>query len=359
MKNGLDRRTVLKGTAALALAGATGGLANRAPGAAAMPLDRVPYGVALRADRVAEDADLRRAVLADCDWITPEIDFKWNALEYRQGQWWFERADALTDFARANGKALRGHTLLWDQSTPDWAKAELAERRDWRLIQRWFATVLGRYGEQAVEWDVINEPIDTETGTAGLRRNCFHRAFGPEYIGRALHLAHARAPSARLLVNEYSLEYANPVERDRRRALLRLAEALLAEGAPLHAIGLQAHLDLAKGPLDATGIAEMLREIADLGLDVTVTELDVREADRNLPVARRDRAIADEVAGYLDIVNASGALRGVVTWGMSDQDSWLQGDGPLHRALPRDAELTPKPMHTVLRRAVEGGPSHG
>lgn len=353
----LHRRDLLRVACAapvLLAAKATGGSRRLTEVAGAGRL----YGAAVRPDQLAADQALSRAVLADCAWLTPEIDWKWNALEYRRGDWWFERADALVAFARTHGKALRGHTLLWDQSTPDWAKAEMAERRDWRLVERWVAAALGRYGDVASEWDVVNEPIDTENGADGLRRTCFHGAFGPGYIARALHLARQHAPHTRLIINEYGLDYTNDTERDRRHALLRLVERLRREGAPLDGIGVQAHLDLAKGPLDTRAITTMLRELAGMGLSVTITELDVREADRSLPIARRDQAIDDEVRRYLDIALAEPAVRGVVSWGVSDRDSWLQNGlaAPttdlLNRGLPYDAALRPKPVLTTLRRAL-------
>ena len=351
------RRDLLRAACAVpavALARAAGGETRVTRATAAGRL----YGAAVRPGPLDDDPALRGAVVADCDWLTPEIDWKWNALEYRRGAWWFERADALVAFARAHGKLLRGHTLLWEQSTPAWAKAEMAERRDWRLVERWFATALGRYGDAACEWDVINEPIDTVGGDRGLRRTCFQRAFGFDYVARALWLARRHAPDTRLFINEYGLDYANGEERDRRTALLRLVEKLRRDGAPLDGIGVQAHLDLAKGPLDARGIAAMLRELAGMGLSITITELDVREADRSRSLAVRDRAIDDEVRRYLDIVLAEPAVRGVVSWGVSDRDSWLQGDvvaadpDQLNRGLPYDAGLRPKPVLATLQRAL-------
>jgi endo-1,4-beta-xylanase len=357
MFNQPTRRSLLKAAAVLPLAA---GAAAR-PADAMRPADSRLYGSAVRADRLGEDRALQAAVIQDCGWITPEIDFKWNALEYRRDGWWFERADALVGFARANGKLLRGHTLLWDQSTPDWAKADMAERRDWALVERWFAQALGRYGRDACEWDVVNEPIDTEGGDADMRRTCFQRAFGSEYVERALRLASTLAPGLRLIVNEYGLDYTNHVERDRRRAFIALVERLLARGVPLHGVGVQAHLDLAKGPLDAAAITEMLRTFDSMGLTVTITELDVREADRALPIGARDAAVADEVRRYLDIVLAEPVVRGVVTWGVSDRDSWLQEDigasspTALNRGLPRDAAFQPKPVYWALRESLEAG----
>lgn len=317
------------------------------------------YGVALRGDRLG-DPTLVGAVARSCSWITPEFDWNWDALEYERGRWWWQRADALADFAQAHDQRVRGHSLVWDQSTPGWAKAEMAERRDWRLVERWAATVLGRYGDGACEWDVVNEAIDTENGAGMLRRTCFQRAFGDGYIADAFHLARAHAPALPLMLNEYGLEYANPVERDRRHALLRLVERLKRDGAPVDGVGLQAHLDLSKGPLDAAGITAMLRELGGMGLHVTVTELDVMEADRAVSVGRRDRAVGDAVRRYLDVVLAEPVVRGVTSWGVSDRDSWLNGQPGAdpaipNRGLPFDAAYRPKASYWAIREALRPG----
>lgn len=356
MAPSLNRRDLLRAFMALPVLGAASAAGGESPLSRVIAAGRL-YGAAVRPGPLSADSAICATVIANFDWLTPEIDWKWNALEYRRGAWWFERADALVDFARRHGKSLRGHTLLWDQSTPDWAKAEMAERRDWRLIERWFAGALARYGDAACEWDVINEPIDTVHGDNGLRRNCFHRAFGPDYIARALRLAQRHAPGTRLFINEYGLDYGNREEHERRRALLRLIEQLRHEGAPLDGVGVQAHLDLGKGPLDAVSIGAMIREIGDMGLSVTITELDVREADRSCSLTVRDRAIDDEVRRYLDIVLAEPAVRGVVSWGVSDRDSWLRDNAAtspdqLNRGLPFDAALRPKPVLATLRRAL-------
>lgn len=322
------------------------------------------FGAAVRADRMFADTALRRAVVGDCHWITPEFDFNWNALEYERGRWWFERADALVRFARANDQDMRGHSLLWDQSTPDWVKAELPLGRDWRLIEHWFSGVLGRYAADASEWDVVNEAIDTEHGDAGFRRTCFQRAFGNDYVGRAFHTARALAPDLKLFINEYGLDYSMPVERDRRLALLRLVERLKRDGVPIDGVGLQAHLDLRKGEIDAAGIAAMIRDIADMGMTITITELDVMEADRSQSLAARDQAVADAMRRYLDVVLAEPAVRGVTVWGVSDRDSWLQeqpGADPaiLNRGLPYDAELRPKRAYRALTDAFNAAASPG
>jgi len=368
-----SRRSVLSGLAlvpALAVAPHGAWAVPEGEGAAALPdasstapsLSRAArnggryFGAAARADHLRQDRALRAAVLRDCDVLTPEIHLKWNSLEWRKGQLNFAPVDDLLAFSEDNGLRVRGHTLLWEQSTPDWARRDLLEQRDWRLMSEHFSRVLGRYGSRINEWDVINEPIDTETGARNLRRNTFFHAFGPTYIERAMEEARAHAPQAHLVINDYGFEYGNPVDKARRQAFVALLRRLRAADVPLDGAGVQAHLDLSKGPIDKVGLQDMTKALIDLGLDITVTELDVKEAEGAHSTTARDQKVADETRRYLDIMLAFPEVRGVVTWGLTDKFSWLteQVDARVrsvrgvNRGLPYDESYSPKPMYWAL-----------
>jgi endo-1,4-beta-xylanase len=158
-----------------------------------------------------------------------------------------------------------------------------------------------------------------------------------------------------LTINEYGLEYGNQVESDRRYLFLKLLERLKRAGAPLDNVGLQSHLDHGKGPLAEPEIERMLREIAGMGLAITVTELDVKEAEPGRPVAERDQRAAAAIKQYLEIVLDQPAVRGVVTWGLSDRHSWLSEGGAINRGLPFDPEMRPTPVFSALLEAFGGG----
>ena len=196
----------------------------------------------------------------------------------------------------------------------------------------------------------------------------FLRAFGPGYIERALREARLFAPEAKLYVNEFNLEYDSEEERARRYLLLKLLENLKKAGAPIDGLGLQSHLDLRKGSVSTVDLDAFLRDVEGLGLDIAITELDVKEADYVASVARRDALVADEIRRYLDIVLEARRLTSITTWGLSDRYSWLQvtpadlarfpgawaqGGGPgLNRGLPYDSSLRPKPFAEALRLAL-------
>jgi len=268
--------------------------------------------------------------------------------------------------------AFHGHNLLWGLSLPGWVESALRETRDWSIIARFFGSVIPRYGDTVHEWNVVNEVIDTGHRMDGLRENVFLEAFGPSYIARALHEARTFAPDARLLVNEFGLEYDLPEQRDRRYLLLKLLERLRAENVPLDGFGMQSHLELAKGSISAKALDAFFTDVSGLGLSITITELDVKEAAYLASPAERDRAVGDEVRRYLDVALAHPAVLGVVTWGLSDRHSWLgvtkedyarfpcawtHGDGPgVNRGLPLDAAMQPAPMFYAIAEALR---AHG
>lgn len=326
------------------------------------------FGSAVRINELSTEPDLRETTLRECWQLVPEYEMNWNEIEPSYGQLSFGKMDDLAAFAIRNGKVLRGHMLLWHLSVPEWATEILATRPDWDLISRYFASVIPRYGDVISWWEVVNEPIDTGHRMDGLRENIFLKAFGPDYISRALHEARIFAPRGQLLVNEYGLEYDNTEQRDRRYLLLKLLERLKESKTPIDGFGMQSHLDLRKGHVSRTALVSFLRDVADLGLSIIVTELDVKEADYVASVAQRDRMVADETRRYLDIVLSEPNVIGVTTWGLSDRHSWLEvlpedyarfpgawrnGGGPgLNRGLPFDSSMRPKPMYYAIRDAL-------
>jgi endo-1,4-beta-xylanase len=375
----VTRRRLLSSAATLGLFGATRG--SPASAASDDALSQLAarsgrhFGTAVHIEEIRAEADLRGSVLRECSSLTPEIALKWDAVERSPGAFRFGPVDELLQFANQQGLRFHGHALLWHGSTPDWAQAQLRSQRSWTLVQRYMEAVLSRYRGAIGQWDVVNEPIETGYRMDGLRGSVFLEVFGPDYIARALHEARRLAPAAELMVNEFSLEADIQVESDRRYHFLKLLERLKRAGVPLDGVGLQAHLDLSMGPVRDVVYAPFLREIAGLGLFIVITELDVKEHDYAQSVERRDRAVADATARYLDIVLAQPAVRGVSTWGMSDRHSWLRitpedlarhpgswkdGSTPgFNRGLPFDSSMRRKPMYHAIANALRHAPARG
>ncbi|MFY8147790.1 MAG: endo-1,4-beta-xylanase [Prochlorococcaceae cyanobacterium] len=316
------------------------------------------WGAAVTNDQL-RDPSFRALVVAQTGLIVPENEMKWDQLEPAPGRFSFGAADQLLAFARAEGLAMRGHTLVWHQQLPGWVQElPAAELKD--ALARHIRTVAGHYRGQLQSWDVVNEPIADDA--TGLRRSLWLEKLGPDYIAWALTWAHEADPTARLVINEYGLEGDDPKSARKREQFLALVRDLRRRGVPLQAVGLQGHLYAnGSGPTTFRQLPAFLQALADLGLDIYITELDVN--DRSLPGAidQRDRAVAAVYTSFLEAVLPQPRLKLLVGWGLSDRYTWLnsffpRADGLPQRPLPFDAQGGDKPATWEIRRLLRRRP---
>lgn len=297
----------------------------------------VVAGVAIRADRLGDD-DYAEAAGRLFGSVTPENELKWEETEPEPGRFEFAAADRIVAFAGENGQRVRGHALVWHMQVPPWVTGSLAEMR------RHIEGVAGHFRGRVAQWDVVNEALDDE---GGLRVTPFLGTMGSSYIARAFAIARRVDPDARLAYSDYGAESpATP----KGRALYRLVRALVQQRVPLDVVGFQTHADLRPIP----GFERQLRRIAALGVDVELTEVDVRLPADATPADLRAQAVA-----YRRIVEACRAVprcRGITFWGVDDGNSWIPEFFPgMGNALLLDARLEPKPAYDAVRRALLRG----
>jgi endo-1,4-beta-xylanase len=368
----LTRRQVIAGLAGgVAVLPLTGfaGEAREALRATASTRD-ILYGSTIATGQVLADDDFTALVRRECAALVTENELKWGNICDAPGEYDFAPADAIVDFAAANGIAMRGHTLLWYYKTPRWFRelpdAATAEREMLRHI----AAVAGRYRGRMLIWDVVNEPVEPAHGRAdGLRGAIFAEKVGAHYLDLAFHAARAADPTARLLLNEYGVEYDSPADDTKRRVILRHLERLKRDGVPVEIFGVQGHLEIGAKPFSAKKLRDFVAAVADLGIEIAVTELDVVDAAAPGDIARRDRMVADEYRRFLETMLDEKAVRTVFTWGLSDRHSWIvrresgentwRTDGMAPRPLPFDAALAPKPAWASLAGCLAGAAQPG
>ncbi len=370
----LTRRQIIAG-----LAGVAGAAVLRRPAGAAGRREALRataaargllYGSTIATSQIVADDDFTALVRRECAALVTENELKWGNICDAPGIYDFAPADIIVDFATANGIAMRGHTLLWYYRTPRWFRelpdAATAEREMLNHI----AAVAGRYRGRMRLWDVVNEPFEPAHGRAdGLRGAIFAEKVGPHYLDLAFHAAREADPTARLLLNEYGIEYDSPADDAKRRVILRHLERLRRDGVPVELLGIQGHLEIGVKPFSAKKLRAFLAEIAGLGIEMAVTELDVVDAAAPGDITRRDRMVADEYRRFLEVMLDEPAVRTVFTWGLSDRHSWLvrresgentwRADGLPPRPLPFDAALAPKPAWTSLANCLAGVARHG
>jgi len=315
----------------------------------------IPYGSAVRSGALETDATYRDAIIANCQMVVPEGEMKWPEIRPTRNEWRFEKSDAIIDFARQNKLEVRGHTLAWYGGMPAWTDEISSRAEAERELVDHIKTVVSRYRGVIPSWDVVNEPlVDFPVDATSLRPCIWTRQLGADYIPIALRATAQADPEARLVVNEYDVEFKGPRFAARRKALLQLLRSLRDKGVPLHGVGLQAHL-FADREIDRDGLQAFLSEIAALKLDVLITELDVVDYELPGKVSERDALVARMAGEFLGAVCDVVRPKAILTWGLSDRYTWVpiyfkRPDGMLNRPLPLDADLKPKPFFDVIEK---------
>ena len=296
----------------------------------------------------------------------------------------FSEIDPFFNFAQQNNLAFRGHPMIWNQFNSPWlvekfkspntTNAEIEQ-----IFTNHISTLGKKYAGKVNSWDVVNEVINVEDGRADGLRDTMVSGFngdkyptwlkflGPGYIQRAFVLAHEADPGAKLILNETALEYSNALGNSywekRRSTLLALLTKLKANGTPIHALGLQSHL-LARLNKDFDGnkFRKFSSEVANLGLKIVISELDVSDLELPQNIEVRDRIVAESYYEYLSVVLDEPAVTTVVNWGLTDRYTWLSDfaprkDGAQVRPLLRDRQYNPKPAWQAVARALKEAPA--
>ena len=266
-----------------------------------------------------------RTLARHFDYVTAEYEMKWDPLERAPGVYDFAGADAIVAFAEQNRMRVKGHALVWHGAVPAWVKA-LPPGELLAALEDHIRTVVGRYRGRIAVWDVVNEAV-ADAGT-GLRDTVFLQKLGDSYLELAFRVAHEADPEALLTYNDYGAEGLGPKSEQVYALVRRLKE----RGAPLSGVGLQMHVAAQNRPPSAD-IAANLRRLAELGLVVNISEMDVRikdvAGDKSTRLAVQRREYQDLVA----VCVAEPACQAVTFWGFTDLYSWIDGffgaDDPL------------------------------
>nr|VWO96522.1 Beta-xylanase (EC [Ganoderma boninense] len=282
--------------------------------------------------------------------LTPAKAMKWtlifvrkNYTEPERGVFTWDMGDQVVALAQQGGKLMRGHNCVWHNDIPAWVTnttwtgpelAQVVQEHCFNIVRHWAGQMTSacRYS-----WDVINEPFNDD-GT--WRETIWYNTLNTSYIPLALHAARQADPHAKLYINEYNTTGPGP----KASALKVLVRDLKASGVPLHGVGVQAHETVGQVPSLAE-VKRNLAEFAALGVEVAITELDVRfgvlpPVEEGLEQQRRD---------FETIVRACREVEGcigITVWDWTDKYSWVPASFPGEGdACPFDADFEPKPAY--------------
>ena len=239
--------------------------------------------------------------------LVPENALKWEVVNPSPGTYDLSDYAALESLFGQSAMRFRGHPLVWHDQLPAWLKSAPASSLP-EFLRQHISWLVGIHRGRISSWDVVNEPLAHDG--KGLRPTLWLNALGPGYVAQALRWARAADPDVQLVINDYGLEGDDPVSLLKRQSLLQLVRNLQREGAPLDAIGLQAHLRASRDGPSFKTLPGFLAELRQLGLRIVVTELDVNDHDLLDPPALRDRRVAEIYRDFLTALAAEPAVEG-------------------------------------------------
>jgi endo-1,4-beta-xylanase len=221
--------------------------------------------------------------------------------------------------------------------------------------------VVGRYAGQLQSWDIVNEPFwPGHKAPGGYRLGPWYDAFGTGYVRRAFERAAMADKKTKFVLNEAQTERDDAVGLAVRAGLLRLVDELKDAGVPLHAVGLQGHLQ-PRYPHDAARFADFVHALAERKVEIYITEFDVRDDTFPDDIATRDAMIADTAEKFLNNELKVSAVKMVIAWELADNYSFYTDAakkkdslaGRLPRPLPFDAQYQKKPLWFAMARAFQ------
>jgi endo-1,4-beta-xylanase len=326
----------------------------------------IPFGAAASGDEYGNPDLLKNAAYANLlssqfSMLEPGNALKWDVTQPTQTTFNFQPGDELVAFAQAHGMRIRGHNLAWHTQFPPWlapfaASATPAQMAT--LLQNHITTEVTHFKGPVFAWDVVNEAFNDPSGSAvpGLRDSIWYNKpgigqAGTGYIEQAFRWAHAADPNALLFYNDFSIEGPGP----KFTAVLNMVQDFVQRGVPIHGVGFEMHL-LASSFPTADGLAQNMQQLAALGIQVHITEMDVR-----LPVDSNGNASA------ADLQTQAQTFQRVMTvclqqpnctafqvWGVSYADSWIPGFFPgFGAALPFDKNDQPTGAFQALMTALQ------
>lgn len=266
--------------------------------------------------------------------ITAENEHKWASIEGTRGSMNFSGGDRVVNFAKEQGILWKFHTLVWGSQYPSWMN-QLNSTQQLAEIEEWYDAVKKKYPDIPMI-DVVNEaqpghaepPFKNALGGSG--------ASGHDWIVEAFKMARERWPKAILIYNDYNnCEYSNDVNWT-----YNMVKAIMQAGAPIDAIGCQAH-DAYK--LSTATVKANIDKLASLGLPIFITEYDIGEADDN----KQKKIMEEQFTMFWNHPK----IVGVTYWGYVNGSTWRDNTGLMQ------SNGNERPALTWLKEYVKNNPN--
>jgi len=261
----------------------------------------------------------------------------------------FTTANSMVNSARSSGFRVVGHTLLWHSQNAGWmnSSVSLADMR------RYITSVVTEFKGRVQYWDVLNEvfPDSGKSGdwkTAMRTNNPWFASIGSSFVYEGFLAARLADPNVILYYNDFNTDNSTKATniadmvRDVNLQYQTNLSAIKAANPTVNlnrtnllieGIGMQEHHNTG---VTAAAIRATLNKFSDLGVQVSVSELDVLaqswgQYSASAPVT--NRGLVDQARLYNEYMKVyleySSLIDHVSIWGVTDNQSWRSRGLPL------------------------------
>jgi endo-1,4-beta-xylanase len=276
----------------------------------------------------------------------------------------FCMGDMFVDLASRYEKPIHVKDVIWHGRIPDWLLRPGSDPAEWAnmigdpvqfeaVVKDYVQTIVSRYQGKIYAYDVVAEAIgDPGTTTVlapePLRDSPWLVGLGPDYIDKAFRWVDEVDPDALLFYNDYNAEGLG----EKSDHVYELVSGLLERGVPIDGVGFQMHFwDLVSHP-SPEDVAANMKRLTDLGLLVTITEMDVVIHNSSGTPEDKLQQQAEWYAAILRVCMENPGCIGFGTWGFTDKHSWLYSPEPNSYSnqgpLLFDTDYQPKPAYDEL-----------
>jgi endo-1,4-beta-xylanase len=248
------------------------------------------------------------------DQFSPENAGMWGVVQGgSQGSFSWASLDAFYTYCMVNNIVFKERAFIWGSEQPGWMSS-LTTSTGPAAVRNWMKTFCDRYPRTALI-DVVNEPpphtIPAYADVIGGSGSS-----GYDWIVNSFKWAHDACPNAILILNDYNnLETDGGVQHT-----IDIVNAIVAAGAPIHAVGCETHDAMA---LPSSTLKANIDKIASsTGLPIYITEYDLNIADDD-----QQRAVMqDHVTMFWNNSN----VKGITYYGYIVGTTWRSNTGLMH-----------------------------
>lgn len=305
---------------------------------------KISFGAAIQVGDVFGDENAK-FLSSNFNTVVPENTMKWQNIHPKATYWNWGDMDSIVDFALKNKMKVRGHTFLWHQQNAPYVSGVKDPEKAKAMLVEHITEIMTHYRGKIYEYDVANE-IFEENGT--FRKSYWYNTLGEDAYFLAFETARKVDPQARLYLNDYNNECAGNPKAD---AQFNFIKKMKEKGIPIDGVGFQLHLaeDL---NFDRSAIEANIRRYAEIGVDVSFTEIDVRIKNPFTDEARKHQG--EIYTALMEIAAAEPNVHSYLVWGTTDDKSWVPASFPSYgEALLFTKEKKAKPFMNDIVKAMK------